>query len=94
MKISINPPKGNNELQNIVYLNVGTDEAINKIHYLISQAYTQDQNVFEFDIKVKPINISKHINCGKMNDEIYVDYINRIFDSSLDIKTSLKLVRY
>ena len=86
-----NLPKGNNELQNIVYLSVGIDEAINKIQYLISQAYTQNQNVFELDIRVKPINISKHINCGKMNDEIYVDYINRIFDSSLDIKTLLKL---
>ena len=85
------PPKGNNELQNIIYLNVGIDKAINKIQYLINQEYAQDQNVFEFDIKVKPINISNHINCGKMNDEIYVDYINRIFDSSLDIKTSLKL---
>ena len=86
-----NLPKGNNEFQNIVYLNVGMDEAINKIQYLISQEYTENQNVFEFDTKVKPINISKYINCGKMNDEIYVDYINRIFDSSLDIKTSLKL---
>ena len=86
-----NPPKGNNELQNIIYLNVGIDEAKNKIQYLISQAFIQNQNVFEFDIKVKPINISKYINCGKMNDEIYVDYINRIFDSSLNIQTLIKL---
>ncbi|MDA9561537.1 hypothetical protein N9S06_02715 [Gammaproteobacteria bacterium] len=26
-----------------------------------------------------------------MNDEIYVNYINRIFDSSLEIKTSIQL---
>ena len=77
-----NPPKENNEFQNIAYLNVGIDKAINKTQHLISQEYIQNQNVFEFDIKVKPINISKYINCGKMNDEIYVDYINRIFDSS------------
>jgi paraquat-inducible protein B len=38
-----------------------------------------------------PANISKYIDCGKMNDEIYVDYINRIFDSSLNIQTLIKL---
>ena len=30
--------------------------------------------------------ISSFIDCGYMNEEIYVDYINRIFDSSLSIK--------
>ena len=29
---------------------------------------------------------SSFIDCGYMNEEIYVDYINRIFDSSLSIK--------
>jgi len=38
---------------------------------------------------LKSINsseISSFIDCGYMNEEIYVDYINRIFDSSLSIK--------
>ena len=35
---------------------------------------------------IKSTEISNFIDCGYMNDEIYVDYINRIFDSSLTIK--------
>ena len=35
---------------------------------------------------IKSTEISNFIDCGYMNDEIYVDYINRIFDSSLSIK--------
>jgi len=39
------------------------------------------------DIKnIKSTEISNYIDCGYMNDEIYVNYINRIFDSSLSIK--------
>ena len=41
------------------------------------------------DDNLKIINsgeISSFIDCGYMNEEIYVDYINRIFDSSLSIK--------
>ena len=41
------------------------------------------------DDNLKTINsneISSFIDCGYMNEEIYVDYINRIFDSSLVIK--------
>ena len=39
------------------------------------------------DIKnIKTTDISNFIDCGYMNEEIYVDYINRIFDSSLSIK--------
>ena len=35
---------------------------------------------------IKSTEISNFIDCGYMNEEIYVDYINRIFDSSLSIK--------
>ena len=35
---------------------------------------------------IKSTEISNFIDCGYMNEEIYVDYINRIFDSSLTIK--------
>ena len=34
--------------------------------------------------------ISDYIDCGKMNNEVYVNYINRIFDSSLKIKTIIE----
>ena len=42
-----------------------------------------DENGFK---KIKSTEISNFIDCGYMNEEIYVDYINRIFDSSLSIK--------
>ena len=41
-------------------------------------------------INIESIEISSFIDCGYMNDEIYVDYINRIFDSSLVIKIIFK----
>jgi hypothetical protein len=85
------PPNTIKELKNIIYLNIDIDGALQKIPLIINQEYSQDQNIFEFKTKVKPPNISKFIDCGKMNDEIYVNYINRIFDSSLEIKTSIQL---
>ena len=39
---------------------------------------------------INPENISNFIDCGFMNDEIYVDYINRIFNSSLVVKIIFK----
>ena len=85
------PPNTIKELKNIIYLNIDIDEALQKIPLIINQEYSQDQNIFEFKTKVKSPNISKFIDCGKMNDEIYVNYINRIFDSSLEIKTLTEL---
>ena len=42
-----------------------------------------DENGFK---NIKSTETSNFIDCGYMNEEIYVDYINRIFDSSLSIK--------
>lgn len=36
-------------------------------------------------------DVSKYINCGMMNDEIYVDYIHRIFESTLTAKLYIRL---
>jgi hypothetical protein len=85
------PPSENNEIQNILYLNFDIDKAINKIKSLINQENIQNSNIFEINTEIKPKEISKYIDCGKMNDEIYVNYINRIFESSLHIKTSITL---
>ena len=38
-----------------------------------------------------PENFKNIIDCGTMNNEVYVDYINRIFDSSLKIKTTIEI---
>jgi hypothetical protein len=42
-------------------------------------------------LSLNPKNVSKFIDCGMMNDEIYVNYINRIFESDLKIKTTILL---
>lgn len=41
----------------------------------------------EISFNVSPENIQEYIDCGKMNDELYVNYIERIFESSLTVKT-------
>ena len=42
-------------------------------------------------LSLNPKHVSKFIDCGMMNDEIYVNYINRIFESDLKIKTTILL---
>jgi len=65
--------------------------------------YRKNNRVFEIELKnedlgkltfkLKPKNILDYIDCGMMNEEIYVQYIDRIFESSLNIETSLSLSR-
>ncbi|MAR95172.1 MAG: hypothetical protein CMD46_02285 [Gammaproteobacteria bacterium] len=45
---------------------------------------------FSFFIKVP--DISKYIDCGFMNDEKYVEYIERIFGSSLQATVKIDLI--
>lgn len=65
--------------------------------------YGKNNRVFEIELKnedlgkltfkLKPKNILDYIDCGMMNEEIYVQYIDRIFESSLNIEASLSLSR-
>lgn len=62
-------------------------DALDSIKNKIKRILTINQNNI---ISVKPEEISSFIECGFMNDEIYVDYINRIFNSSLTIEIIFK----
>ena len=42
-------------------------------------------NLREIKINFDNAKIADYIDCGRMNDEIYVDYIDRIFDSYLEV---------
>ena len=62
-------------------------DALDSIKNKIKKTLTINQNNI---ISIKPEEISSFIECGFMNDEIYVDYINRIFNSSLTIEIIFK----
>ena len=53
----------------------------------------KNEDLGKLTFKLKPKNILDYIDCGMMNEEIYVQYIDRIFESSLNIETSLSLSR-
>ena len=51
------------------------------------------KNLREIKINFNNIKISDYIDCGRMNDEIYVDYIDRIFDSYLEVAINFDLTQ-
>ncbi|MDA7709519.1 hypothetical protein N8875_01100 [Gammaproteobacteria bacterium] len=53
----------------------------------------KNEDLGKLTFKLKPKNILDYIDCGMMNEEIYVQYIDRIFEPSLNIETSLSLSR-
>ncbi len=48
--------------------------------------------VDDFSFFIKIPDISKYIDCGYMNEEIYVEYIERIFGSSLQATVRIDLI--
>lgn len=88
------PPASIDSFQNKFNLNLGADELkkiIKKIDFLIIDESLDSEIKFQKIDKVSPNKISNFIDCGTMNNEVYVDYINRIFDSSLKIKTTIEI---
>ena len=64
--------------------NLYTQEELYKITKLLSKIFNDDVDINnKIDVNFENENISKYIDCGNMNDEIYVDYINRIFGAKL-----------
>ena len=50
-------------------------------------------NLREIKINFDNAEIADYIDCGRMNDEIYVDYIDRIFDSYLEVIINFNLIQ-
>ena len=75
------PTKKSKPIENFFYY---TDlDSLEIIKNEIKKILMIDENGFK---NIKSTEISNFIDCGYMNEELYVDYINRIFDSSLSIK--------
>ena len=88
------PPKDIDPIQNYLVKEIEFDELwdkmlieIGSIFKLISKNKTTGEMSFFFTSK----KVSDFIDCGMMNNEIYVDYIERIFESALDGKIHIKL---
>ena len=76
------PPKNKTKpIENFFYYS--DQDSLKIIKNEIKKILMIDDNGFK---NIKSTEISNFIDCGYMNEEIYVDYINRIFDSSLSIK--------
>lgn len=88
------PPASINPFQNKFNLDFGVYELkkiIKKNDFFIIYESLDSQIKFQKIDEVSPNEISDLIDCGTMNNEVYVDYINRIFDSSLKIKTTIEI---
>ena len=76
------PPKNKTKpIENFFYYS--ELDSLEIIKNEIKKIFMIDDSGFK---NIKSTEISNFIDCGYMNEEIYVDYINRIFDSSLSIK--------
>ena len=82
--------------QNKIYLDLDFEVIWKKIiekNNRVFEIELKNEDLGKLIFKLKPKNILDYIDCGMMNEEIYVQYIDRIFESSLNIETSLSLSR-
>ena len=88
------PPLIQNQIENNFYINREAKELSKKIEKIDNFKIQESSDSL---VKFQAINeiasekISDFIDCGTMNNEVYVNYINRIFDSSLKIKTIVEI---
>ena len=88
------PPVEKSLFNNKFYLNLEVNEFWSralKINFLDNQQINFDENNKKASFVINPTNIQDYIDCGKMNDELYVNYIERIFESSLNIETTIEV---
>lgn len=67
-------------------------EVLKSINDELSKLLNKDINLFSSNvINFEGEIISKYIDCGLMNDEVYVNYIDRIFGSYLEAVITFKI---
>jgi len=89
------PPVEKEFFNNKFYINLDVNEfwsRTSKINFLNKQQINFDKSNKKASFVINPSNIQDYIDCGKMNDELYVNYIERIFESSLTIKTTIEIM--
>jgi hypothetical protein len=88
------PPLIQNSIENNFYINLEVNELIKRIKNIENfkiQESSESLIKFQAINEVATEKISDLIDCGTMNSELYVNYINRIFDSSLKIKSIIEI---
>lgn len=88
------PPLTQNSIENNFYINLEVNELIKRIKNIENfkiQESSESLIRFQAINEIASEKISNYIDCGTMNNEVYANYINRIFDSSLKIKTILEI---
>ena len=89
------PPAEKEFFNNKFYINLEVNEfwsRASKINLLDNQQINFDKSNKKASFVINPKNIQDYIDCGKMNDELYVNYIERIFESSLIIETTMEAI--
>ena len=89
------PPAEKEFFNNKFYINLEVNEfwsRASKINLLDNQQFNFDINNKKASFATNPKNIQDYIDCGKMNEEPYVNYIERIFESSLIIETTIMAI--
>ena len=67
-------------------------EVLKSINDELSKLLNKDINLFSSNvINFEGEIISKYIDCGFMNDEVYVNYIDRIFGAYLEAVITFKI---
>jgi hypothetical protein len=80
---------------NKFYINLEVNEFWSralKTNLLDNQQINFDKSNKKASFVINPKNIQDYIDCGKMNDELYVNYIQRIFESSLTIESTIEAI--
>ena len=88
------PPLIPNPIENSFNINRETSELTKRIENIDNfkiQELSESLVIFQAINEIASEKISDYIDCGTMNNEVYVNYINRIFDSSLKIKTIVEI---
>ena len=88
------PPLIQNSIKNDFHINHTVNELTKRIENIENfkmQESSESLVRFQAINEVASEKISDYIDCGTMNNEVYVNYINRIFDSSLKIKTIVEI---
>ena len=88
------PPSIQHPIENNFYINREVNELTKRIENIDNfkiQASSDSLVKFQLINEISSEKISNFIDCGTMNNEVYVNYINRIFDSSLKITTIITI---
>ena len=88
------PPSNEDQFQSNITIKKGFNDLWMTLVMDLSESFklsSKDINLGEIIFNFDTEEADKYINCGMMNDEIYVNYIDRIFESSLDANIHLQL---